>query len=784
MKWSRLALPLGLWLAALSVCVAVITQTRFVADLSAFMPKMPNQRQQLLVEQLRDGVIARLIMIGIEGGNPAERARLSGELAGKLRANPSFVGIQNGDAATQERDRVYFFNNRYLLSPAITEERFTTAGLRQSIGDSLDAMAGNAGLVLKRLLPRDPTGETLQLLGQFTGNSQPNSVNGVWASRDEKRALLLAQTRIDGSDTEAQAQAIESIRQSFQQIAGRSADSRLVMSGTSVFSVSARSTIESEVSRLAAMSTLFVVTLLLLVYRSVLLLVLGLLPVASGALVGIAAVSLGFGHVHGLTLGFGTTLIGEAVDYSIYLFVQRAGGQNPDTFWRTIRLGVLTSTAGFFALLFSGFPGLSQLGLYSISGLIAAALVTRYVLPSLMPKDIALRDLTHIGVVLDRLVRSATRVRWLIAVVLIAASGGIFFHSGDIWNRQLSALSPISQADMKLDTELRSDLGATDMRYMATFTAADEESALQGAERTGAALQSLVKEKVIGGFNSPAVALPSLALQRARQAAIPEDQQARIHLKDALTGLPIKPDRLEGFLTDLQASRARQPIVRAELSGTSAALLVDSLLVKRDKDYLVLMPLRATGEGPTGDLIDLGKVTATLTAKGLPNVTVIDILEETTAVFDSYLKEALVLSGLGCLAIVVLLLIALRSVPRTLRVVTPLACAVLCVVAVLLAFGVQLTILHLVGLLLVVAVGSNYAIFFDVGAQPCDAADRRQTLTSLVVANLTTVGSFGLLGLSKVPVLAAIGTTVGPGAFLALVFSAVLAGSHSNAGSR
>ncbi|MGT2490864.1 hypothetical protein ACU4GD_10890 [Cupriavidus basilensis] len=30
------------------------------------------------------------------------------------------------------------------------------------------------------------------------------------------------------------------------------------------------------------------------------------------------------GMVHGLTLGFGTTLIGEAVDYSIYLFVQSA----------------------------------------------------------------------------------------------------------------------------------------------------------------------------------------------------------------------------------------------------------------------------------------------------------------------------------------------------------------------------------------------------------------------------------------------------------------------------
>jgi predicted exporter len=110
-----------------------------------------------------------------------------------------------------------------------------------------------------------------------------------------------------------------------------------------------------------------------------------------------------------------------------------------------------------------------------------------------------------------------------------------------------------------------------------------------------------------------------------------------------------------------------------------------------------------------------------------------------------------------------------------LRVTAPLALAVLCVMAVMRMSGTQLTIIHLVGLLLIVAVGSNYALFFDGGAQPGNDADRRQMQISLVVANLTTVGSFGLLGFSNVPVLSAIGVTVGPGALLALVFSAVLA---------
>lgn len=773
---SRFLAP-AIWLAALLVCAVQIAQTRFVADMSAFMPNTPNERQQLLVDQLRDGIIARLIMVGIEGGDDIGRAGLSHELAENLRQTPVFVSVQNGAAETQERDRAYIFDNRYLLSPGVTPERFSVAGLRASIDSSIQALSGNSGLILKRLLPRDPTGEALQLLEQFSADSQPRSIEDAWASRDGKRALLLAYTRAAGSDTEAQALAIHTIQQAFDTLPGRSADSRLVMSGVGVFSISSRNTIQDEVSRLATASLLLVAGLLLVVYRSTVLLGIGLLPVASGALAGIAAVSLVFGQVHGLTLGFGTTLIGEAVDYSIYFFLQRSGSANTPSFWRTIWLGVLTSIAGFAALLCSSFPGLAQLGLYSISGLITAVLVTRFVLPVLMPQQIVLRDLTKTGAMLDRMIERAASLRGWVAALTLAASVTILLHSGGIWNRQLSALSPISKADQQLDMELRRDMGASDMRYIAALTAPNVEMALQGAEKAGIVLQALAKNKIIAGYHSPALVLPSIALQRARQSALPDAEQARLRLDESLKGMPVKAERLQGFLTDMQAARTRSPLLRADLDDTSIALLADSMLIKREQDYLLLMTLRSNSDG----LIDLDKVRAALNSNDLSSVTVIDLLEESTNLFDSYRHEALLLSGLGCLIILALLLAVLKSASRTLRVVAPPACAVLCVTAALLLGGIQLTILHLVGLLLVVAVGSNYALFFDSGAQTGDTTHRLQMQVSLVVANLATVASFGLLGLSKVPVLSAIGSTVGAGAFLALVFSAILTRERSDA---
>ena len=286
MKNKHSLLPLVLWLAGILACLLVIAQTHFVADLSAFMPRTPNARQQLLIDQLRDGAVARLIMLGIEGGDAAERARLSRSLAKGLHQTGLFVAVQNGQEETQEQDHRYFFDNRYLLSPAVTPTHFKVDGLHAAISRSVDALAGNAGMTIKPLFARDPTGETLQLLEQFSGLGQPQSIDGAWASRDGKRALLVAFTRAPGSDTEAQSQAVETARALFSALPGRSVQVRLVMSGAGVSSVVSRNTIQEEVARLATASFVLVVVLLLAVYRSPTLLILGLLPVLSGVAAG------------------------------------------------------------------------------------------------------------------------------------------------------------------------------------------------------------------------------------------------------------------------------------------------------------------------------------------------------------------------------------------------------------------------------------------------------------------------------------------------------------------
>ncbi len=775
---NRAARPVTALFAVCVMLAAVIAaRAHYTADLSAFLPKAPSAAQQVLVEQLREGPAARLIIAAIDGADPGTRAAVSAALALALRGAPAFASVSNGDAASLERDRTFLFTHRYLLSEAVTPARFSVAGLHAAIAASLDALASPEGPLIKPLFAQDPSGELLGILDELGSGRAPRTSQGVWSSRDGAQALVLLQMRAAGADIDAQRIACEAVRRAFAQARAAlpepARDSlRLTLSGAPVFAVAARTLITREVTRLSALSALLIALLLLFVYRSFAALLLGLVPVAAGALAGVAAVALGYGAVHGITLGFGVTLIGEAVDYSIYLFVQ--GGAHGDwrrDVWPTIRLGMLTSIAGFAALLPSDFQGLAQLGLYSIAGLTAAALVTRFVLPAWMPRRVAIRDLRPAGERVLRAVTALRRARALLWLVPLAAAALLYQHRGALLSHELSALSPVPLADQALDERLRADLGAPQVRFMVVASAPERQAALAAAERLGQRLDPLIDDGTIAGFESASRYLPSQGVQRARLAALPDPAQLRERLTLAVRGLPVSAAVFAPFLADVEAARHAGVIERADLEGTSFAAAADALLVRTAQGYSALLPV----SGTTGDLSAAAAARVRAAVAGTDaHAVVLDLKGETDRLYLSYLRQAIELSLAGLLAIVLLLLCMLRSGARVARVLIPLVLSVLSVAALLAGLGQRLTILHLVGMLLIVAVGSNYALFFDRSSHAPQHGSLALTLASLLVANLATVLAFGVLACARVPMLADLGGTVAPGALLALVFAAML----------
>lgn len=762
-------LPILLWLCAIAVAAVAVLRANYVADMSAFLPSNPTTNQSILIEQLTHGSLSRTILIGIEGAPSETLAKASQELTSAMQSSQRFSIVQNGNPESTRKDQAFIFNNRYLLSPT-TIEHFSEQGLHNAISETIDLLGSPLGLMIKKIFPQDPTGELLSVINNLGFTNQIESAHGVWVVNNGQRALVIAQTSAAGTDTDHQEVAVHFIREQFDLIQ-KSLGNKLTlkMAGSPVFSVNARETIHSQVLTFSILGLTAISCLFLWVFRSIKTFALGTLPILSGILCGITAVSLCFSTVHAITIGFGSTLIGEAVDYSIYYFAQ-AQNKNTDwkqRFWPTIRLGTLTSIVGFLALLTTEFPGLAQLSVFTIAGLSSAVLVTRYVLPTLHTPKLNDRTLSTIGNTAIRYLPAVAKLRYI--GYLFALLMSVPFLSGTVkWSTQVSDLSPISKADKALDIELRSNLGAGGARHIIVMKAATEDAALETSERIASLISPLQEEGLIAGFDAPSKLLPSRATQSQRKDAIPASKVLENRLERAIQDLPVKSKTLQPFITDAETAHSAPWIEQSSFAGTSLNEVIKSLLYPVGNKWVAIGIIKDAPESP----LDAQRIKALLENTPL-DARYIDLLNESNQMYEQYVSGTLSSCLFGVLGIFILLTVALRSIRSAIRIMAPLVLSSVVVAGTLSMAGVNLTLLHAVGFLLIFAIGSNYALLVQNHQGDIDSI----TVASLIVACIATMFGFGVLAFTEVPVLKAIGQTVGPGALLSLFFALSIAAS-------
>lgn len=315
---------------------------------------------------------------------------------------------------------------------------------------------------------------------------------------------------------------------------------------------------------------------------------------------GIATVSLGFDKVHAITIGFGSTLIGEAVDYSIYYFAQ-AQNEKSDwktKFWPTIRLGTLTSITGFLALVASDFPGLSQLSLFTISGLVSVILVTRYVLPSIHGESLPKSGvISSVGSWVNSMRAYWAPAKYIGYFAAALMAGSMFLGNGT-WSNQISDLSPISKNDKALDQQLRADIGATGTRHLVVIRSQSEESALQSTEALSGLLQPMVEDGTIAGFDAATKLLPSNKTAGIEKRLNTSERCITDKAKPSDQILPVKLETLAPFIADAETARSGNLITQESFAGTSLIELLRSMIYQSGNDWISIVPLKDTPGTP------------------------------------------------------------------------------------------------------------------------------------------------------------------------------------------
>ena len=763
--FSRSTARYGIALICFSSLGLIAAKTlRIETDFSAFLPPSATAEQRLLIAQLRDGLVSRLMLVAIEGADEKDLARTSRTLAEKLGQDPEFDYAANGSLSQFAAQGEMLMRHRYALSSRVEAQKFSVPALRAALEDQLAQLASPFGLVSRAMLARDPTGEFLAILRGFDPGTMPALRQGVWFSADGKRAFLIAQTRAAGFDSVRQATAIAKVRSAATAI---NPQVTVTLTGPGVFAAESHRLIERDAWKLSICSALVILGMLIFVYRSPLPVMLVMTPVAFGLLIGVLLVQAVFGSVHAITLGFAATLLGEAVDYPNYLLLNTARGEVArnagQRIGRTLALAVLTTVASAMALTLSSFKGLAQLGVLTMAGVAVAGLTTHRLIPWLLGSRVLDFRRLHVpaGV-------SVMRAKWPSALALVATLAGavgLAYTHPSWWEQDLASISPVPAQMRALDASLRREMGAPEVSFFLASRGASEAAALKAAEEIQPVLQEWRQENWIRSFDSPSLYLPAPATQAARLQALPDTPTLEKNLREAMRGLAFRSDAFAPFVHDVAAARIQPPVTRATYAGTPIGAKLNALVIELEGQWLVLTPL--------GGVNDSGKLAAELVAMPEANTLLVDLKQVSARMLDGTRSEALRQTAWGVLLILMLLMVGLRSLRRTWRVAAPAAAALVLTVAALAAGGQKLGVFHLVALLLVLGIGLNYALFFE--RPPADAEDGERTRLALAVCSISTIATFGFLASSATPVLHAIGSTVALGALLSLVLAALWA---------
>src|SRR4030095_11099479 len=177
----------------------------------------------------------------------------------------------------------------------------------------------------------------------------------------------------------------------------------------------------------------------------------------------------------------------------------------------------------------------------------------------------------------------------------------------------------------------------------------DREAALRGAEASTARLDPLVEQGVLAHVDTPTRWLPSTATQKQRKGALPTPGERQGRLQEALAGLPLRAEKLQGFVDDVAHARDGPLLTPESFAGTSLGFALQSLLVERatpavgEPMWLALLPLHA----PAGQPIDIARVRSALGAGavdgGMPLL--LDMKSATDTLYADYLQEATWLAG-------------------------------------------------------------------------------------------------------------------------------------------
>lgn len=742
------AVRLSAWAMFALTCLAVVfSKLELSYDLSYFLPEARGPDEQLLRDRAGDAPGSRLLFAIVSAPGAAIAEELAVDFSLQLQgADPFTRVLAVSEEAGLDDIPPFVWKYRYLLD----DRALTPGDLSKEIAARLGDVLMLSSPALVRIIRADPTMASLHVIERLnpSGEMPPSFPVG-----ERFGSLVIAETRSPAFDLGGQRQALTALQGKFSELSQPGA--RLEVFGMGVYGLGVQETIRQEATFRSILATVLVLAVLFAAFRKWSWVGAAGLPVMLGLLAGLAAIALVFGKVHGITIAFGITILGITVDYPVHLLshAQETGLDRAiNNVMPSIAVGATSTAIAYLGLALTGSSGLAQLAVFSLVGVLVAAIATRWFLPVLpLPRG----DARQAAGVDAKGELGSPRLSYLPVALAIGGSAIGILQVDRFWSDDLSALTPIPAQTLRRDHELRQATGAPDLRYVIIAEGSTRDEALSLAEELTVKLEDARARGIVERWMSPAVLLPSESTQRRRAAGLPSTGSLANWLDEAVRDTPFPVEVFEPFMADVQNSKDLELIAASVLESPFAGVF-ESLLYEARGHWTALITLHGA--------VDFAGLSAWSSNSGFSgNVHIVDLKAASESLVARYRAKVSMVIGLAASAILILLIAAERRFSRALWIVaTALAGLGLTIVALTVMMG-PLSVFHFVALLVVAGLGLDYGLF---SSRPSTAVERKHTRRAVLVCVASTSATFGVLAFSSIPVLGAIGTTITMGCLI------------------
>lgn len=734
--------------------------TQISSDVLDLIPASERSPELTLIRQLASHAEARTLLMELTlDGRPAP-AEAAAHFVFALRSEPAIeqvVSFRDQDW----RDRVagvVHAERMPLLFPIWLEHQRARFGSRgRSAADfpswlAEETVAGLAkflgepeALPFQDLLPSDP----LLLVPALAQNAQASLALSAppTPAGETPPALVWAQIAASPLSEEGQKPVFAALERALEKARAAHPRLQLAYTGVARFAATSRVRIEREVALLNLVSLAAVLAVALAFLRHLRRGLHLLPPILFSVLGAWVCTTLIFDRVHVLVFVVGSLLTGVAIDYGFYIFMQPPETAGED-YWAKVRrllpallASCLTTVAGFALLLFSELPLIRQLGVFVGSGLIAALAAALVYFSTVRDCFLETRSFRG-GLALGPGIRRGLR-RGLVVIALAGLPGLVFLD----WRDDVRDLEIPAPELRREDSRLRALFGDDGNRTVYLSYGATPGEAREALERLGRWLGA-------GRRTSLAPIVPTPAAEKAAWEFVRSTPDWPVALQTALERAGFEPAAFDPFFAAYADYAQKLPTeppgaalarLHAGLSGPLALLFHPG---DRVSWFITLAERRSDGAAPPPE-------TRSVAASQLQSL---------NKVFSRYRRSALwfSLGGLGLVGGGVLLTYGWRAGGR----IFAIPCGTC-----LATFGwfgwtgVALNLFHLLGAFLGVCLLHNYSIF-----SATSAFRREPPPASVRLSALTTAASFGVLALSSIPVVHALGATVSVMVLVALLF--------------